>query len=482
MEFDPVDSRLGNARALTAPPRKNAVVPLSIDDVDSDGFGIGKHEGFAVFVDGALPGDVLRVRLLKIKPRFAYGKIEKILTPSPHRADPACPVASRCGGCQFQHCAYSAQLIFKKRMVEDALRRIGKVENPPVADVLGMAEPFHYRGKGQFPAGEGIGLYAPRSHKIIPVASCHIQHPAHAAILEAARLYLSRYGVPPYDENSHTGLVRHVMVKASFSSGEVMAALIINGDRCPWEKELAKLFTDAGASTVIINPNTKRGNVILGDRFRVLTGDGYIRESVGDITYRLSARSFFQVNPAQTKVLYDTALKFGGFTGNETVIDAHAGVGGVALYAAKQARFVYGVEIVGEAVDDAVYNAEQNGIKNARFVCGAAEEEVEKIIRGKNGGEAEENISAVFLDPPRKGCGRALLDAVSFARIPKVIYISCDPATLARDIKLLREGGYGLEKVQPVDMFPQTGKVEAVALLTANYYTDVGTGFCRYSL
>lgn len=463
--------------------KKNEISIISITGTDADGFGIGRNaDGFTVFVEGALPGERVRVRILKVKPRYAYAKIEKILTPSPHRlSETRCPEARRCGGCQWQHCDYSMQLDIKKRAVTDALIRIGRIPEPPVADVLGMDDPFHYRNKSQFPVGAGgIGFYAPRSHRIVPVAHCAIQHPSHEAVLSAMREYIQRYHVPPYDETTHTGLLRHIVMKAA--QDELMVVPVINGSKLPREEVLAGLLTEAGATTVLVNTHKARSNTVIGTDFRVLTGDGFIRERIGDITYRLSARAFFQVNPIQTKVLYDTALVFGGLTGKETILDAHAGVGGIALYAAGSAGRVYGVEIVPEAVADARYNAALNAIDNTTFICGAAEAVIPALLTGEglsckktgNASPLNETIcpetpvhtDVIYLDPPRKGCTEALIDTIIHTRIPRVVYISCEPATLARDAKRLTEGGYQLVNVQPVDMFPQTGKVEVVALLT----------------
>lgn len=447
--------------------RKNAIFELNIDDVDANGFGIGRTDGFAVFVDGALPGDRLRVRLLKTKPRYAYAKIEKILTPSPYRHGGAvCPVASRCGGCQLQHCDYPAQLAIKKRFVADALTRIGKLSDPVVLDTLGMDDPLGYRNKAQFPVGPGqvVGFYAPRSHRIVPVESCPIQHPAHEPLLTAMHEYMKRFNITPYDENTHTGLLRHIVLRISVGTGERMVVPVINGDKLPREAVLIDMLTAAGATTVSINTNRSQTNMVMGPHTRVIYGDGFIREQLGDIAYRLSATSFFQVNPLQTKVLYDTALAFADLTGAETVIDAHAGVGGIALYVARGARKVYGVEIMPEAVTDAMFNAKLNRIEHAEFFTGAAEEIIPALLSGKQTGAAV-RPDVVFLDPPRKGCEDALLKMLITARIPKLVYVSCDPATLARDVKKLTDGGYRFSKTQPVDLFPMTGKVESVTAL-----------------
>ena len=398
------------------------------------------------------------MRIVKAKPRYAYGKIEKIISPSPRRITPRCPVASRCGGCVFQHCEYGYQLKIKKEIVIDALTRIGKFSGPPVEDVIGAENPFRWRNKAQFPVTEGgIGFYAPRSHRVVPVEDCAVQHESHVGILAALRDFIERYKITAYDEETHAGLIRNIIIKTSFHSSETMAVLVINGSRCPNENALAEMMNGAGVSTLIINSHTAKSNAVTGGAFRVAYGSGRIFEKIGGVSYGINARSFFQVNPAQTKILYDTALDFAELSGSETVLDAHAGAGGIALYAASSAKFVYGTEIVGESVAEAKLNAELNGIGNAEFIFGAAEDAAKELL-------SREKFGAVFFDPPRKGCEKALLDAVAEARVPKIIYVSCDPATLARDLALLSET-YSLEKVRPVDMFPMTGKVECVCLL-----------------
>jgi 23S rRNA (uracil1939-C5)-methyltransferase len=443
--------------------KKNTRHEINITDVDAKGFGVGRLDNLAIFVEGALPGDKLVIQIIKVKTRYAYGKVIRITEPSAHRKkDTAgiCPVAAQCGGCQFQHCEYTSQLLFKKQMVINALERIGNIAEPPVLDVIGMAEPYHYRNKAVFPVGgDGIGAYAARSHRIIPVTHCNIQHPVHEPIINEIQIYIKQYNIPVYDENTHTGLLRQVMVRAGNVSDEVMAVCVINGDSLPDEHILAEKLTKAGATTVLINKHTKKGNSVLGEHFRAISGNGKIRQQIGAVCYTLSARSFFQINSVQTKILYDKALQFGGFNGNETVIDAHAGVGSIALYVARFVKFVYGVEMIPEAVTDARENALLNGITNAEFILGTAEETIPGLINTCT-------CDAIFLDPPRKGCGEALINAIIKAQIKKIIYISCEPATLARDIKIFTENRYNLICVQPIDMFPQTGKIESVLLLT----------------
>jgi 23S rRNA (uracil1939-C5)-methyltransferase len=475
--------------------RKNSMQVITIDDVTGTGHGVGHipgtgddAAGFTVFVEGALPGDRARVKLTRVKTRYAYANLVNIITPSPHRAKPGpdtpnewpCPVAARCGGCQWQHCEYTSQLLFKRSIVQEALKRIGGVEDPLVLTTMGMENPFGYRCKAQFPVGMPnnseasggmrgnavFGFYASRSHRIVPFKRCLIQHPAHTKVLAAIQEYLQKYNVPIYDEETHTGLVRHVLIRASLHTGEVMAALVLNGRELPYENELVSFVSAAGVTTMLLNINTARTNVVLAEESRVLSGDGYIRERIGDIIYRISLNAFFQINPPQARVLYDIALDYGAFTGTETVIDAHAGVGGIALYAARSIKRVYGVEIVQEAADGASFNAMANQIKNASFINGTAEEVVPALLTGSGPwSEKPVHANAIFLDPPRKGCEKELLDAIIAARVSKVIYISCEPATLARDVCILAEGGYIFETAQPVDMFPMTGKVETVALL-----------------
>ena len=445
-------------------PVRNKQYNVKIADVTAKGFGVGDINGFTMFVDGALPGERINMLALKVKSRYGYGKILEIKKSSAQRVESKCPVSDRCGGCQFQHYSYAAQLDVKKRLVYDALKRIGGVENPPVLDVIGMETPERYRNKAVFPivptaeSGFAIGMYAARSHRIIRISDCIIQHSAHVNVIRALQEHMIMHGISAYDETVHKGLVRHIIVRTSLTTDEVMVVLVINGKNFPAEQEFCEALVQDGATTVVINTNKSVGNTILSDDFRVLHGTGFICEKIGDIEYQLSPPSFFQVNPVQTKVLYDTALQQAGLTGSETILDAHVGVGGVLLYAAKNAGKIIGVDIVKEAVADAEKNAVLNGIKNSKFICGAAEKIIPEMLKNE-----EVKPDVVFLDPPRKGCEAALLNAIADAKIEKIVYISCDPATLARDVKILRE--YRLETVQPVDMFPFTGKVETSVLL-----------------
>ena len=447
---------------------KNTEVELNITDINAKGFGVGRINDFVLLVNEGLPGDKLTVKVVKAKKHYGYGKIVNILQPSLYRIQSSCPISSLCGGCQWQHCEYSAQLDFKRQIVLNAFKRIGGIENPPVMNTIGMDNSWHYRNKGLFPVvpsdspdGFAIGMYQARSHRIAEFEECIIQHPAHIKIIKAFREYMRKHNVSAYDEINHSGLVRSIMVRVGFSSDEVMTVIAVNGNVLPEEPNLASDLVFAGATTVIVNRHTSRServNVNEAD-FRTIYGPGYIKECIGDIWYRLSAPSFFQVNPVQTKILYDTALNQAGLDGTQAVIDAHCGVGTVALYAANHAKYVTGVDIVPSAIGDAQKNADINNIGNARFICGSAETVIPNLL-------AEgERPQVAFLDPPRRGCDNVLLDALIASSIDKIVYISCDPATLARDAKRLIEGGYKLKEIQPVDMFPMTSKVEVSCLL-----------------
>ncbi|MCL2048423.1 MAG: 23S rRNA (uracil(1939)-C(5))-methyltransferase RlmD [Defluviitaleaceae bacterium] len=482
---------------------KNSCHIIEIIGVTEKGFGVGYVGELVVFVDGGLTGDVVEARLVKVKKSYAYGKIIQIVTPSPHRISSPCAVSSQCGGCQWQHCDYTAQLHFKKQIVTTALSRIGGVdtESFTIHDTIGMKEPFRYRNKAVFPIvpnGDGFafGMYAPRSHRLIEVSDCLIQHESHIGVLSALREHMQRFKITAYNEAAHRGLMRHVVIRTSFYTQEIMVVLVVNGRDFPHADTFVQALSSHGINnaTVLVNSNTTKSNTILSNKLKLISGTGFIREKIGDIEYQLSALSFFQVNSVQARVLYETAIAQAGLTGAETVIDAHCGVGGVALFAAKHAKKVIGVDIVSSAIDDARKNAALNGITNAEFVLGAAEDVIPRML-----GTAEELLtpqsvlapqelidplgkgitppsqtnnlfggvipSVIFLDPPRKGCDVVLLQAIIAAGIGRVVYISCDHATLARDIKVLAAGGYGLESVRLVDMFPFTGKVEGVAVL-----------------
>jgi 23S rRNA (uracil1939-C5)-methyltransferase len=475
----------------TAPPRKNTVLTLTVESVNAKGFGIARVDGFVLLIENALPGEHIEARVIKVKTRYGYGKIQKILLPSPHRHEPLCAVSGTCGGCQFSHCNYPEQLRIKKQIVVDALERIGGVSSPPVGDVLGMGDGsqldscLRYRNKAVFPVVPvdshfAVGMYAPRSHRIVEFDDCLLQHRVHVPVIAVIKEYMRLHNIPAYNETTHTGTMRQIIIRTSRATGEVMVVLVVNADRLPGETAFASaLIEQAGVTTVIFNAHTARTNAVVGTRFRTMRGTGYIEEKIGNVRYKISAPSFFQVNTVQAKVLYDTALEMIGDT--LFLLDAHAGTGGIALYAAANSRLphmkITGIDIFAPAIDDAKKNAVLNGITNAHFVTGAAEELIPQMLSNVDGG----NPQAVVLDPPRRGCDTALLDALINARIPKIVYVSCDPATFARDVKYLCAGGYVLERVQPIDMFPLTGHVEVVALLcrTVRVVIDMECGNTR---
>jgi len=442
---------------------KNTEIAIKIFAVGATGLGIGRFDNYVVLVDEGLPGDELLAKIVKTKKNYGYGKTLKIIQPSPHRinGDAICGHSSRCGGCQWLHCDYDAQLAFKKQIVIDALTRIGGIKNPPVSNTIGMEMPLRYRNKGTFPVtyadnadGFEIGMYEAKSHKIVPITNCAIQHPAHVMILAAFKQFMRREKLTAYDETTRKGLVRSIMVRPSFATSDTMVVIAINDKALPNEDMLAKELAAAGATTVIVREHTNTND------YRVIFGSGHIVEHIDELKFALTAPSFFQVNPVQTKKLYEIALKQAKLDGTGIAIDAHCGVGSIALYIAKHVEKVIGVDIVPSAINDAQYNAALNGIGNASFICGYAEVEIPAMFA--------KGImpKAIFLDPPRKGCDNALLDAIIAAKIEKIVYISCDPATLARDVKILTNGGYALKTAQPVDMFPMTAKVEVVAELT----------------
>ena len=449
-------------------PLKNSKHRIQIKAVTSKGFGVGDIDGFTVFTDGLLTGDVADVQIIKVKKRYGYGKTLQIITPCEARIKSPCAVSKRCGGCQWQHCRYDVQLEFKKQFVYDALERIGGIKNPPVADVEKMDFEdgnLRYRNKAVFPIvphknkdGFAIGMFAPRSHDIIEVTDCLIQHEAHIGILEALKKHMREFKLTAYDEVAHKGLLRFVMIRNSVKSGEIMVVFAINGSKIPGEEKLVSNMTDVGASTVLININRERGNTILGNEFRNLCGKGHVNEAIGDVNYQISASSFFQVNTKQAEKLYAIAIRQAELKEHMTVVDAHSGAGGVLLLAAKRIKKAIGIDSSRQATSDAIENAKINGITNAEFICQTAENALPKILM-------EDSPNVIFLDPPRKGCEPELLSCIINAEIPKVVYISCDPATLARDVKILAEGGYRLLQAVPVDMFPFTGKIETSCLL-----------------
>ena len=448
--------------------KKNEIYEVRIEDMGHDGAGIGKIDGYPLFVKDALIGDVAEVKIIKAKKNYAYARLMHLITPSLHRVTPRCPVARQCGGCQIQALDYGEQLLFKQRMVENNLRRIGGLADVEVLPVLGMDEPYRYRNKAQFPIGtdkEGnpvAGFYAGRTHSIIPCTDCMLGEAVNAEILSLVLDHMKKYHIPAYDEITGEGLVRHVLIRSAFATGERMVCLVLNGDQIPGQEELAEqLRKISGMTSVMGNINRERSNVILGNRVFLIWGKTYITDKIGDVSYQISPLSFYQVNPVQTQKLYETALSYAGLTGTETVWDLYCGIGTISLFLARKAKKVYGVEIVPQAIADARRNAKLNNIQNAEFFVGKSEEVLPAYYQ-KNGGTAD----VIVVDPPRKGCDETLLDTIARMALARVVYVSCDPATLARDLKYLCGRGYQVEKVQPVDMFGHTVHVETVCLLS----------------
>ena len=446
-------------------PIKNQSYTVRIDGLNADGHGIGRIDGFTMFIPGALPGELVRVLAVKLKKTYGFGKLLEIVEPADVRIEPSCEVFGKCGGCSLQHMSYTAQLEYKTTKVAEVLKRIGGADCP-VLDTIGMDEPFRYRNKAQFPVGVAsdggidIGFFAPRSHRIVPIIDCALQSPINQKILTIVENFMLKNKIAAYNEERHTGLIRHVVARVGFVTGEIMVCVVINGENLPRSAELVQeLRQIENITSIVLNINTNRTNVIMGNRVETLYGQEYITDYIGDIKFRISPKSFFQVNTPQTEALYKAAQEFAQLSPSDIVIDAYCGIGSIALFIADKVKKVWGIEIVPEAIADARVNAELNGIDNVEFICGSSEGELAWLA-------ARVRPDVIFLDPPRKGCDRRVLSAAAQSGARRIVYISCDPATLARDVKLLAEGGYLAEKVQPVDMFGHTTHVESVCLLS----------------
>lgn len=451
----------------TLPVQKNDYIEAVFEDLTHDGAGVAKVDGYPIFVPNGLPGEKAKIKIIKVNKGYGFGRLMEIIEPSPYRMDAPCTIYKECGGCQLQHLSYKGQLIYKEKQVRDVLQRIGKLENVFVHPVLGMAHPWGYRNKSQVPIGEregGLigGFYQQRSHQIIDMKTCLIQQEMNDIVIQTVKDICSRNGIRAYNEEKHKGDLRHIMARYGAVSGEVMIVLVTRTNELPNKNKIVEEITAAipGVKSIVQNINSKKTNVILGDQSKVLWGEEVIYDFIGGIKFAISARSFYQVNPEQTKVLYDKALEYAGLTGNETVIDAYCGIGTISLFLAQKAAKVYGVEIVPEAIEDAKRNAALNGITNVEFAVGEAETVIPNWY--------EEGIQAdvLVVDPPRKGCDEKLLQTIIDMKPKKVVYVSCNPATLARDLRILEDGGYKTIEVQPVDMFPQTTHVECCALMT----------------
>ena len=454
--------------------RKNDIVTLDIEDCGVDGEGIGKADGFTVFVKDAVIGDRVTAKIMKAKKNYGYGRLMEILKPSPYRAEPKCAFARQCGGCQLQALSYEQQLAFKEKKVRGHLERIGGFTELPMEPIIGMDEPYHYRNKAQFPVGKNkegriiTGFYAGRTHTIIENRDCALGVSQNKEVLDRVIAHMEAYGIEPYNEETGKGLVRHILIRYGFFTGEVMVCLVLNGSSIPQKETLIEhLLEIPGMTSITINVNKKRSNVILGEEIRLLWGKPYITDKIGDISYQISPLSFFQVNPLQTGKLYSKALEYADLHGEETVWDLYCGIGTISLFLAQKAKFVRGVEIIPAAIENANDNARLNGIENVEFFVGKAEEVLPAEYK-KNGIYAD----VIVVDPPRKGCEESLLATMIEMQPKRIVYVSCDSATLARDLKYLCERGYELRKVCPVDQFGGTVHVETVVLLGRKKSTE----------
>ena len=447
--------------------RKDDLITVTIEDLSSEGLGVGHYDGMAFFIKDTVIGDVAEAKIMKLKKTYGYARLTRLITPSPDRIKARCPVARQCGGCQIQAMRYSAQLRFKEAKVRNNLIRIGKFEHPPMESIISMEEPFRYRNKAQFPVGMSkdgriiAGFYAGRTHAIIECEDCLLGVEENRVILDLVLEYMKEYHISPYEELTGKGLVRHVMIRKGFATGEVMVCLIVNGDSLPHADVLVeRLRTIQGMASITLNINREQTNVIMGREIKLLWGQPYIEDTIGNVRFRISPLSFYQVNPLQTEKLYNKALEYAGLTGEETVWDLYCGIGTISLFLAQRAKQVYGVEIVPAAIEDAKANAALNGMTNAEFFVGKAEEVLPEKYE-------KEGITAdvIVVDPPRKGCEESVLATMIQMAPKRIVYVSCDSATLARDLKYLCHHGYELTRCCPTDMFGNSVHVETVCCL-----------------
>ena len=455
------------------------IAELDIIGINQEGQGVARLDGLTVFIPQTVPGDRVVIRVEKRLSNYAVGQMVKLAAASADRILPVCSQSGECGGCSLQMMNYPAQLRQKQQQVYDALRRIGRVHDLDklMRPIIGMDEPWQYRSKVQFPVAGStgnpeIGFYANRSHRVIHAPTCPVQPPVCDIIRETVADHVSQHGIEPYNETRHRGLLRHIVVRIGFFTGQVMVVLVINGESLPGQTELYEALHAKIAATrdprlppldlvsFYLNINKAKTNLIMSEDCRLLAGTGWIEEIILGLRYRISPLSFFQVNPRQTERLYSATLELAALGGCETALDLYCGTGSISLLLARQARQVVGIEIIPEAIADARVNAELNGISNTRFAVGRAEQLLPMLLA--------EGLTAdvAVVDPPRKGCDTALLEAIVQAGVSRVVYVSCNPATLARDVAVLQVGGYHVQVVQPVDMFPWTGHVETVVLMT----------------
>ena len=472
---------------------KNDIVTVEITDIGVSGEGIGHVDGYTLFIKDAVIGDVVEAKVMKAKKNYGYARLMKVITPSEYRVEPKCAFARRCGGCQIQEMSYDRQLVFKDQKIRGNLERIGGFTKDQIDTVMqpvvGMEHPFGYRNKAQFPFGtdkEGnpiTGFYAGRTHDIIANTDCALGVEQNKEILEIILQYMRENKIKSYDEKTGKGLIRHALIRYGFKTKEIMVCLVVNGKKLPKaERLIEKLIQSEGMTSITISPNTRRDNVIMGDSYEILWGQGYITDYIGNVKYQISPLSFYQVNPVQTEKLYGLALEYADLKGDETVWDLYCGIGTISLFLAQKAKQVYGVEIVPQAIDDAKENAKINAIDNAEFFVGKAEEVLPEYYaeyeREHNGETAHADV--IVVDPPRKGCDETLLETIVKMQPEKVVYVSCDSATLARDLKYLCANGYEIKMCRGVDQFPQSVHVETVVLLShkkADSYIHIDVEF-----
>lgn len=447
------------------PVEKNKEYIVEITGFGSEGEGVAKVQDFTIFIPRAIKGEKCKIKVIKVNKSFAFGKLLEVIEASPYREEPICSIYSQCGGCQIQHLSYEGQLEFKRQKVQEIMKRIGKID-VEVMPVMGMENPYRYRNKVQLPVSReneeiSIGFYAQRTHRIINIDKCHIQEEIGDRVIFIAKEWIKKYNIETYNEESHKGIVRHIMIRKAFRTGEVMVVIVTRGEELPYKNEFVDMMIKniPGLVSVVQNINKDKTNVVLGLKNKTLWGKDTIVDYIGKYKFNISPLSFFQVNPVQTEILYGKALEYAGLTGEEIVFDAYCGTGTISLFLSEKAKKVYGVEIIPEAIENAKINAVENGVSNAEFIVGKSEEVIPELL---NRGIVAD---VVVVDPPRKGCEKSLLEAIAKSKPKRIVYVSCDPATLARDLGILEELGYKTVKVQPVDMFPMSNHVETVIQL-----------------
>ena len=448
--------------------KKNEIHNIEIVDLSSEGSGVGKVDNFIIFVQGALAGDICEVKIVKVKKNYAYGIILNIIEPSTFRVESKCDVFKKCGGCTLQHLEYKAQLTLKQKKVEDCIKRIGNIQDLDIEPTVGTDHPYHYRNKVQIPVGSKngkieMGFYAKNSHDIVSSENCLIQHTSNEEILKIIKLHMEKYNIPAYSEQSHTGCVRHIFLRVGHITKEIMVCVVIKGKNSKEVKnkyELVERLTKVpNMTSILLNYNNDKTNVIMGDKIEVIFGKDHITDYIDNIKFKISAKSFYQINSVQTEKLYKNVLEFLNPEKNDVVLDAYCGIGTISLFLARHVKKVYGVEVVEDAINDAIENSNINNICNAEFIVGKAEEVIPEKFK-KN------DIDMIVLDPPRKGCHESLLNAILNIEPEKIVYVSCDPSTLARDLKWLCKENYSVSRVTPYDFFPQTMHIETIVLLT----------------